>query len=241
MSLLIVISNGNNMDKVIKILLVENDKNLGYILKSYFMMKGFPTVLCFNGLEALEHYEKEVYDFIISDVALSGIDGFSLAEKIRESNKDIPFVFLTSKSSRLDVSKGFEVGADDYITKPFSMEELLDRVKAISRRSFSKTKSEYIFQLASYTFDSVRHVLIRNGVEKKLTTKELDLLFLFCEYRNRVVERTFALQRVWRKSNYFNARNMDVYINKIRKLLKDDPNVELQNVHGVGYKLVVRE
>ena len=104
-----------------------------------------------------------------------------------------------------------------------------------------KTKSKHVFQLASYTFDGVRHVLIRNGVEKKLTNRELDLLFLFCEYKNRVVERSFALQRIWHEENYFSARNMDVYITKIRKLFKDDPNVELQNIHGVGYKLVVKE
>lgn len=229
------------MDKVIKILLVEGDKNLGYILKSYLMMRGYPTTLCFDGDEALARYENEIYDFIISDTNLKGMDGYSLAQKIRESNMNIPLVFLTSKSSRLDVSKGFDVGADDYITKPFSMEELFERIKAISRRIVPAPKSEHIFQLSTYTFDTVHHVLVRDGIEKHLTRKEMDLLYLFCEYRNRVVERTFALQRIWNKSNYFSARNMDVYINKIRKLLQDDPNVELQNVHGVGYKLVVRE
>ena len=229
------------MKKTIKILLVEGDKNLGFILKSYLTVKGYPTVLCLDGLEALEHFENEAFDFVISDVALRSLDGFSLAEKIKKCNMDIPYVFLTSRSSRADVARGFEVGADDYITKPFSMEELIDRINAICRRTVFKTNNEYIFQLASYTFDSIRHVLIRNGVEKKLTAKELNLLFLFCEYKNRVVERSFALQRIWHKENYFNARNMDVYITKIRKLLKDDPNVQLQNIHGVGYKLVVRE
>ena len=229
------------MNKVIKILLVEGDKNLGYILKSYLMMRGYPTTLCFDGVEALEHYENEIYDFIISDVNLKGIDGYSLARRIREVDMNIPLVFLTSKSSRLDVSKGFDVGADDYITKPFSMEELQERIKAISRRIIPTAKSEHLFQLSTYTFDTVHHVLIRNGEEKRLTRKEMDLLYLFCESKNRVVERTFALQKIWNKANYFSARNMDVYINKIRKLLQDDPNVELQNVHGVGYKLVVRE
>ena len=122
-----------------------------------------------------------------------------------------------------------------------SIDELFERVKAICKRTVFKTKSKHVFQLASYTFDGVRHVLIRNGVEKKLTNRELDLLFLFCEYKNRVVERSFALQRIWHEENYFSARNMDVYITKIRKLFKDDPNVELQNIHGVGYKLVVKE
>lgn len=229
------------MDRIVRVLLVENDKNLGYILKSYLMMRGYPTTLCFDGNEAMEHYENEIYDFIISGIDINGIDGFTLAQKVRENDKDIPFVFLTSKTSRIDVSKGFEVGADDYITKPFSMEELLDRIKAISRRCSPKACNEYMFQLASYTFDTIHHVLKRNGTVKRLTHKEMDLLYLFCEYKNRVVERSFALQRIWNKANYFSARNMDVYINKIRKLLEDDPNVELQNIHGIGYKLVVRE
>lgn len=222
-------------------MLVQDDKNLGLILKSYLTVKGYPTVLCLDALEALEHFENEAFDFVISDVALRDMDGFALAEKIKKYNMDIPYVFLTSKSSRADVSRGFEVGADDYITKPFSMDELVDRINAICRRTVMKSKNEYVFQLASYTFDSIRHVLIRNGVEKKLTSRELNLLFLFCEYKNRVVERSFALQKIWHKENYFNARNMDVYITKIRKLLKDDPNIQLQNIHGVGYKLVVRE
>ena len=229
------------MGKVVKILLVESDKNLGFILKSYLTTKGYPTVLCHDGREAWERFENEAFDFVISGVSLRYIDGFTLAGKIKKCDNEMPFVFLTSKSSRSDVSRGFEFGADDYIVKPFSMDELLDRIKAICRRTVLRTKNEHVFQLGSYTFDSIRHVLIRNGIEKKLTARELDLLFLFCEYKNRVVERSFALQRVWRKENYFNARNMDVYITKIRKLLKEDPNVQLQNIHGIGYKLLVKE
>lgn len=229
------------MEKTIKILLVEDDKNLGFILKSYLIVKGYPTVLSQDGAEALERFENEAFDFVILDTVLPNIDGYSLAEKIKEYDKEVPIVFLSSKNSRSDVSKGFEVGADDFIAKPFSIDELFERVKAICKRTVFKTKSKHVFQLASYTFDGVRHVLIRNGVEKKLTNRELDLLFLFCEYKNRVVERSFALQRIWHEENYFSARNMDVYITKIRKLFKDDPNVELQNIHGVGYKLVVKE
>lgn len=229
------------MERLIKILLVEDDKSLGMILKSYLTSKGYPTVLCCNGEEALNRFNRESFDFIIVDVLIPIIDGFSLAEKIRKSSKDIPIVFLTSKSSRADVSRGFAIGADDYILKPFSMEELMERVKAITRRTILRFDSSHVFQLSTYTFDSIRHVLIRNGVEKKLTSRELNLLYLFCEYKNRVVERSLALQRVWHKENYFNARNMDVYITKLRKLLKDDPNVELQNIHGIGYRLVVRE
>lgn len=229
------------MESIIKTLLVENDKNLGFILKSFLVVKGYPTVLSQDGLEALNRFENEAFDFVILDTELPGIDGYSLAKKIKEYDDDIPIIFLSSKASRADVSKGFEIGADDFITKPFSIDEMLDRVRAICRRTVLRAKNEHVFQLASYTFDGIRHVLIRNGIEKKLTNRELDLLYLFCEYKNRVVERSIALQRIWHQENYFNARNMDVYITKIRKLFKDDPNVELQNIHGVGYKLVVKE
>ena len=229
------------MEKLIKILLAENDKNLALILKSYLTAKGYPTALFHNGAEALDGFEKECYDFVILDVVLPGLDGFSLAESIRKIDKDVPIMFLTARSMRSDVSRGFEVGADDYVLKPFSMDELFERIRAISRRTIFRTKNDHIFHLDTYTFDTVRHVLVRNGIEKKLTTRELDLLYLFCEHKNRVVRRSLALQRVWRKENYFNARNMDVYITKIRRLLKDDPNVELQNIHGVGYKLSVKD
>ncbi len=229
------------MENSIRTLLVEGDKNLGFILKSFLVVKGYPVVLSRDGMEALNRFENEAFDFLILDTELPSIDGYSLAKKVREFDKEVPIIFISSKASRSDVSKGFEIGADDFVTKPFSIDELLDRIKAICRRTVLRAKSEHVFQIASYTFDGIRHVLIRNGVEKKLTNRELDLLYLFCEYKNRVVERSIALQRIWHKANYFNARNMDVYITKIRKLFKDDPNVELQNIHGVGYKLVVKE
>lgn len=230
------------MNKSVKVLLVEDDKNLGYILKSYLVVKGYPTVLSLDGLEALNRFENEAFDFVILDTVLSGIDGYVLAEKIKQYDKDVPIVFISSKTSRTDVSKGFEVGADDFITKPFSIDELFERVSAICKRTVLKTKNKHVYQLSSYTFDGIKHVLIRNnGVVKKLTNRELDLLFLFCEYKNRIVERSMALQRIWHEENYFNARNMDVYVAKIRKLFKDDPNVELENIHGVGYRLVVKE
>lgn len=228
------------MERLIKIMLVEDDKNLGVILKSYLTAKGFPTTLCFSAEEALKQFDRECIDFMITDVMMPGIDGFALVEELKKRDVDIPVIFLTAKTARVDISRGFKIGCDDYIVKPFSMEELLDRVKAIARRTILQDKEQRIYKIASYTFDIARHVLIRNGVVKKLTTRELDLLFMFCEYMNRVVERSYALHRIWHKDNFFNARNMDVYISKIRKLLKDDPNVELQNIHGVGYRLIVR-
>lgn len=229
------------MEKLIKILLAEDDKNLALILKSYLTAKGCPTVVFHNGSEVLKSFERENFDFIILDVMLPELDGYLVAEEIRRIDKNIPIMFLTAKSMRSEVSRGFEVGADDYVLKPFSMDELYERIRAVSRRTIFRSKNEHVFSLGTYTFDTIRHVLVRNGVEKKLTTRELDLLYLFCENMNRVVRRSVALQRVWRKENYFNARNMDVYITKIRRHLKDDPNVELQNIHGVGYKLVVKQ
>lgn len=229
------------MEKTVKILLVEDDKNLGFILKSYLVVKGYPTVLSLDGSDALNRFENEAFDFVILDTVLPSLDGYTLAARIKQYDKDVPIVFISSKTSRMDVSKGFEVGADDFITKPFSIDELFERVNAVCKRTVLKTKNKHVYQLASYTFDGIRHVLIRNGVEKKLTNRELDLLFLFCEYKNRIVERSMALQRIWHEENYFNARNMDVYIAKIRKLFKEDPNVELENIHGVGYRLVVKE
>ncbi len=229
------------MEKTVKILLVEDDKNLGFILKSYLVVKGYPTVLSLDGSDALNRFENEAFDFVILDTVLPSLDGYTLAARIKQYDKDVPIVFISSKTSRIDVSKGFEVGADDFIAKPFSIDELFERVNAVCKRTVLKTKSKHVYQLASYTFDGIRHVLIRNGVEKKLTNRELDLLFLFCEYKNRIVERSMALQRIWHEENYFNARNMDVYIAKIRKLFKEDPNIELENIHGVGYRLVVKE
>ena len=229
------------MEKVIKILLVEDDKNLGFILKSYLAVKGYPTVLSLDGLDALNRFENEAFDFVILDTVLPGMDGYTLVEKIKQCDKDVPVLFVSTKTSRADVSKGFEVGADDFITKPFSIDELFERVNAICKRTVLKTKNEHIYQLGSYTFDGIKHVLVKDGAVKKLTNRELDLLFLFCEYKNRIVERSVALRRIWHEENYFNARNMDVYVSKIRRLFKDDPDVELLNIHGVGYKLVVKE
>ncbi len=228
------------MKSTIKIMIVEDDKNLSLILKAYLTTKGYHTRLCLNGNEALELFNNERYDFMIVDIMIPGLDGFSLVKEIRKSNTDIPIVFLTAKSLHSDIKKGFDLGADDYIIKPFNMEELILRIEAISRRAHDNGRKHHIHKLSSFTLDGIRHVLIRNGVERKLTSRELELLFLLSEHVNRVVERSVALKRIWNQDNYFNARNMDVYIGKIRKILKEDPNVELQNIHGIGYKLTVK-
>lgn len=226
-------------DKV-KVLLAEDDKNLGTILKAYLEVKGYPTTLCVNGQEAFDVYNKEAFDFCIIDIMMPIKDGFVLTKEIRKTNKNIPVIFLTAKSMQEDKLKGFELGADDYITKPFSMEELLVRMKAILRRvKTDDFKKKGIFILGQFTFDYNRQILTLKKVEQKLTSKEAELLKMLCENANEVLDRSIALNKIWFDDSYFNARSMDIYITKLRKYLKGDPNVELMNVHGVGFKLVV--
>lgn len=227
----------------VKVLLAEDDKNLGTILKSYLEAKGYPATLCVNGDEAFQEFNKNDYDFCILDVMMPVKDGFTLAREIRNMDKNIPILFLTAKSMQDDKLKGFEIGADDYLTKPFNMEELLARMEAILRRSHSSEKEgpegdTYI--LGRMEFNFVRQTLTMEGEELKLTSKEAALLKLLCQNLNEVVDRSLALNKIWYDDSYFNARSMDVYITKLRKYLKMDPSVELINVHGVGFKLVTR-
>lgn len=223
----------------INILIAEDDKNLGAILKAYLDAKGCPTTLCLNGEEALKAFGHEKFNFCIFDVTMPGMDGFDLAVEVKKINKRIPLIFLTARSAQEDVLRGFEIGADDYITKPFSMDELLMRIKAVFRRSSLTEPLPTIFRLGSFTFDAPRHLLNRGDESRKLTTKEADLLLLLCEYKNKTLERQVALKRIWCEESFLNARSMDVYITKLRKYFKEDPNVQIANVHGVGFKLVV--
>lgn len=229
------------MEKV-KVLLAEDDKNLGTILKTYLEAKGFPATLCLNGQEAYNEFLKGSYDFCIIDVMMPVKDGFTLAREIRVADKKIPILFLTAKSMQEDKLRGFELGADDYITKPFSMEELLMRMQAIMRRIVDTKPSgpgDNLFRLGTFTFDYTRQILISGSEELKLTSKEAELLKLLCENTNDVLDRSFALKKIWGDDSYFNARSMDVYITKLRKYLKPDPGIELLNVHGIGFKLVL--
>jgi DNA-binding response OmpR family regulator len=184
---------------------------------------------------------KAHYDICILDIMMPKKDGFSLAKDIRAVNPDIPIIFLTAKNLKDDVIEGFKLGADDYITKPFSMEELIFRIEAILRRTSleSQTTNEAVYTLGKYTFDTRKQTLVDAEKTVKLTTKESDLLKLLCQNANKVLERNYALKSIWIDDNYFNARSMDVYITKLRKHLKDEPSVEIINVHGKGYKLIV--
>lgn len=224
-----------------KVLLAEDDKNLGNVLKAYLEAKGFNTTLCIDGKEALDTFKRNDFDFCILDIMMPIMDGFTVAKEIRKLDKKIPFLFLTAKSMQEDKIYGFELGADDYLTKPFSMEELLLRIKAIRRRVEESKKNagdNNTFTFGKYTFDHNRQMLTVGKKATKLTSKEADLLKLLCQNENQVLDRSVALNKIWYDDSYFNARSMDVYITKLRKYLKDDPDVELINVHGVGFKLV---
>lgn len=224
-----------------KILLAEDDENLGSLLKEYLQAKDYKTHWLTDGEKAFKCFESEKFDICILDIMMPHKDGITLAKEIRLIDPDIPIIFLTAKSMKEDVLEGFSVGADDYMTKPFSMEELLYRIEAILRRTHGATsKSKQVeFVIGSYVFDANKQILRHEGKEQKLTTKESELLRLLCINSNNVLERNFALKTIWFDDNYFNARSMDVYITKLRKYLKEDPSVQILNIHGKGYKLIV--
>lgn len=223
-----------------RILLAEDDENLGSLLKEYLNIKGYETELYPDGNKAFKGFIKEHYDLCILDIMMPEKDGFTVAKEIRLINSDIPIIFLTAKSHKEDVLEGFTIGADDYITKPFSMEELLSRIEAILRRTKHglDDDSRDVFQLGNYVFETKKQLLTHGTKVQKLTTKESELLKLLCTNKNRVLERNFALRTIWIDDNYFNARSMDVYITKLRKYLKEEPSIEIINVHGKGYKLI---
>ena len=227
----------------VKILLAEDDPNLGTLLSEYLSAKGYQTELAKNGDEALTFFAKNDYDLCLLDVMMPIKDGYTLAKEIRKVDKDIPIVFLTAKSMKQDAIEGFKAGADDYITKPFSMEELLMRVQAVLRRSIGhreEKEEQTTFNIGEFHFDSNSQILKLNDKEQKLTSKENELLRLLCQAGNDVLDRSYALKAIWDDDNYFNSRSMDVYIAKLRKYLKKDPSIEIVNVHGKGFKLLVK-
>ena len=224
----------------ISILLAEDDNNLGLLLRNYLTAKNYETALFINGNLAFEAFPTGSFDLCILDIMMPEMDGITLAREIRHLNPDIPIIFLTAKNQKEDIIDGFKSGADDYITKPFSMEELLYRIEAILRRTTSPAvnrKSES-YSIGGYSFDTLKQMLAFNDQTIKLTTKESELLELLCRHGNEILERNFALKTIWIDDNYFNARSMDVYITRLRKYLKKDPSVKILNVHGRGYKLI---
>ena len=228
----------------IRILLCEDDPNLGKLLSDYLNAKGFGTTWAQDGNEGVKTYFRETFDFVILDVMMPRKDGFEVATEIRKESKSIPILFLTARSMKEDTLEGFKVGADDYMTKPFSMEELLVRINAILRRTSSLPQDgEEItaFNLGVFEFDYNKQKLSHNGDKQKLTTKENELLFLLSRHKNGLLERSHALSAIWGDANYFNGRSMDVYIAKLRKHLKADDRIEILNVHGKGFKLIAPE
>ena len=227
------------MDEKLRILLCEDDENLGMLLREYLQAKGYSAELYPDGEAGYKAFLKNKYDLCVFDVMMPKKDGFTLAQEIRNLNSEIPIIFLTAKALKDDILEGFKIGADDYITKPFSMEELVLRIGAILRRIKGKVNKEItMYKLGKFTFDTQKQVLIADDKTTKLTTKESELLALLCSHVNQILERNYALKSIWIDDNYFNARSMDVYITKLRKHLKADPSIEIINIHGKGYKLI---
>ena len=223
------------MDNKLKILLCEDDENLGMLLREFLQAKGFNADLCNDGEKGYKAFLKNKYDLCVLDVMMPKKDGFTLAQEIKNVNSEVPIIFLTAKSIKEDVLEGFKIGADDYMTKPFSMEELVVRITAVLRRVRGKRDKDVTeYRLGKFIFDTKKQTLVSGDQSTKLTTKESELL-------TDVLERNYALKTIWVDDNYFNARSMDVYITKLRKLLKSDPDIEIINIHGKGYKLIAPE
>ncbi len=224
-----------------RILLAEDDTNLGQILNEYLNLKGFQTTLCRDGEEGAQVFKPGKFDLCILDLMMPKKDGFQLASEIKEIDPNIPIIFLTAKSMKEDMIQGFKIGADDYITKPFSMEVLLLRIKAVLNRTNKSALDRELpdeLVLGNMRYQSSTNMLEIAGSKIKLTTKENELLKLLLENINQTVSRTIALKKIWKDDSYFNARSMDVYIAKLRKHLKDESSIQLLTVHGEGFKIV---
>ena len=223
-----------------KILLVEDDPNLGFVIKDNLSLKGFDVTLCKDGVEGELSFYNSSYNLCIFDIMLPKKDGFSLARSVRQKDASIPILFLTAKSMVEDKLEGFRTGADDFITKPFSLEELVCRIEVFLRRSpgYVSTEEKIVF-LGQFEFDFSNLTIKNNGLEKTLTQKEAEVLKLLYQNRERVLKREEILRHVWGDDDYFMGRSMDVFISKLRKYLKEDPAVQIVNYHGVGFKLEV--
>ncbi|MBL7826872.1 MAG: response regulator transcription factor [Saprospiraceae bacterium] len=233
-----------------KILLVEDDQNFGDVLRSYLEMHDYDVTLATDGVAGLEAFRKTTYDLCVFDVMMPRKDGFTLAKDVRERNKEIPIIFLTAKTMKDDVLQGFKIGADDYISKPFNSEELLLRIQAVLKRSNKAPdprddQREYL--IGKYHFNYPLRILTFNGAaageenQWKLSPKEAELLKMFCKYINDVTPRSEALTKIWHEDTYFTARSMDVFVTKLRKYLALDSNIEIVNIHGNGFQLLVKE
>lgn len=223
----------------IRILFAEDDVNLGKVLTTYMTGKGYVIEHATNGEVAYEMFCTGSYDICLIDVMMPLKDGFTLAQEIRKLDKKIPIIFLTAKNLQEDMIKGLTIGGDDYITKPFSIEVLVARIQALLRRTIEPAENEDVVQLGSITFDKKRQTLLIEGKETKITSREVELLQMLLDKKNDVLERGYALKKIWGDDSYYNARNMDVYITKLRKYFKSEPKIQIINIHGVGFKFVM--
>ena len=230
---------GNNP----RILIVEDDKNMGYLLKENMKVSGFEPVLCINGQQGIDTFKSESFDLCLLDIMMPKKDGLTLATEIRKIDKDIPIIFLTAKSQDEDKISGFKTGCDDYVTKPFNIEELILRLRALLKRNphlaAQDNKDCYVF--GDYTLNYKERKLVKDNKQKNLSTKEAELLKVLVVYKNEVVSRSTILKEVWGVDDYFVSKSLDVYLNKVRRHIQDDPNLEIMNIHGYGYKLIIKE
>lgn len=225
-----------------KILLVEDDPSLGFVIQDNLKLKGFDVTLCKDGEEGESTFHNNTFDICILDVMLPKKDGFAIAKSIRTKDKAVPILFLTAKSMMEDKLAGFQTGADDYITKPFSLDELICRIDVFLRRSApaTETNGKQVYTVGGFAFDPMNLTLKNNTTEKTLTQKEAEVLKLLYQNRDRVLKREEILKEVWGDDDYFMGRSMDVFISKLRKYLKEDPSIQIVNYHGVGFRLEVR-
>lgn len=232
-----------------KILLVEDDQNFGDVLRSYLEMHDFDVSLATDGYAGLSMFKKSKYDICIFDVMMPKMDGFSLGKEVRALDKEVPMIFLTARNLKEDILEGFKIGADDYLSKPFNSEELLYRIQAILKRSLGKVEEDENikeFTIGKYHFNFPLRILTFNAgesneVKEKLSPKEAQLLKMFCLKLNDILPRSEALTKIWHEDNYFTARSMDVFVTKLRKYLKHDDSIEIVNIHGNGFQLLVKE
>lgn len=219
------------------ILLVEDNETLGYILKEYLELKSFSVTLAKDGVAGLKQFKKRAFDLCILDIMMPQKDGFSLARELKTHDPDVPIIFLTAKSLKVDVLKGFDLGADDYIIKPVEEEELVARVKAVLRRSAQEDPAAATYAIGKYTFDFFNQKLILEDSERVLTEREAKVLQLLCNHKGKLLSRQKVLKSVWNNSDYFTRRSMDVFISRLRKYLSGDPSIQISNVYGSGFIL----
>jgi DNA-binding response OmpR family regulator len=226
-----------------KILLVEDDPNFGSVLKNYLELNDYEVTLCQDGVAGYDTFVKGNFDLCILDVMMPRKDGFTLASEIRQKSEHVPIIFLTAKTMKEDMLAGFKAGGDDYVTKPFDSEVLLYKIKAVLRRSndhgFDSSQKE--FNIGKFHFNYDHRIISKGGKEQRLSPKEADLLKLLCLYKNELLPRQKALKDIWGDDNYFTARSMDVFVTKLRKYLKDDSNIDIMNIHGKGFRMIVEE